>query len=139
MRLQSFCGETRAEIFEALKSGRPPEQGSFDEAVLRSAKAVGTQPQMGATVFSPQQIAFEFIYPNPQGAPIVFAVTIASPERIVFLPVPDWVVESIWQGEIDGSFVFESEVAGRLSALQAGLEPAANAVWFGKRAPKRRE
>ena len=76
-------------IFEDLRKGLQPGQGTFDAAIWREAKAKGL-PQMGTTRYSPDSIAFEFIYPDPQSTAAILTVTLNSPERIVFLPVPPW-------------------------------------------------
>ena len=125
-------------FFEELKRGWPPRDAEFDEAVFREGKVKG-HPQMGTTRYEPHAIIFEFIYPDPSTTATVFSVRIPSPERIVFLPVPDWVVETIWQGDIDGSFHFESEAMRLVAALQSELSVGANEKWFGKREAKRRE
>jgi hypothetical protein len=69
----------------------------------------------------------------------IVTVTQEAPERIVFLPVPSWVVEQIWQGDVDGTFHFESEARSLLAEFANGLEPEANLSWFAERQPKRRE
>lgn len=129
MTLQAFASETRSRIFEALQSGDPPPTGEFEQALFLDGKAKG-QPLMGTTRFEPEAGLFEFIYPDPNGAPVVLVVRVPSPERIVYLPIPDWVVESIWQGEIAGSYALESEAKSRLAAFAARLEPSANRLEF---------
>lgn len=94
---------------------------------------------MGTTRFFPDSVVVEFVYPDPLGASLVLPVRLSVPERVVFLPVPDWVVETIWQGEIDGSFRFEGEAREMLSAFAAELEPEANLAHFGARAPRRKD
>lgn len=132
MALQEFSRDVRGQIFAALESGGPPPVGEYDESRFLDGRAKG-QPLIGATRYEPDAAIFEFIYPDPNGAPIVLAVRVRPPERIVFLPVPEWVVESIWQGEISGSYVFESEAAAKLAEFTARLEPEANANEFGVR------
>lgn len=138
MNLNAYAAERRLAFFEDLKRGWPPSHGEFDEAVFKEGKVKG-QPQMGTTRYEPHSIVFEFIYPDAQTSATVLSVRIPSPERIVFLPVPEWVVETIWQGDIDGSFHFESEAIKLVSGLQAELVPDSNLKWFGKREAKRRE
>ena len=138
MNLNAYAAERRLAFFEDLKRGWPPGDASYDEAVFRDAKVKG-QPQMGTTRYEPHAIIFEFIYPDPQTTSTVLSVRIQSPERIVFLPVPEWVVETIWQGEVDGTFHFENEAAKLVAALQSELTPDGNLKWFGKREAKRRE
>ncbi len=132
MNLNEFAAYTRLKILEDLQAGRQPS-GTFSEERLREARAKG-KPQMGTTRFEPDAIQFEFIYPDPQGSPIIVTVSITPPERIVFMPVPAWVVESIWQGEISGSAHFESDARRMLASFQALLEPETNAALFGERA-----
>jgi hypothetical protein len=132
MSLNAYAAERRMRIFEELRAGRTPTEGEFDEAVLREARSKGA-PQMGSTHYSPTSIVFEFIYPNSTGAPILLTVTLDPPERIVFMPVPSWVIESIWQGDVDGSFHFESDAGAMLEAFRRDLEPDRNPQIFGQR------
>jgi len=138
MNLNAFAAEKRLAIFDELRQGLAPSVGEFDEAVLKEGKVKG-HPQMGTTRYEPSALVFEFIYPDAQTTATVFSVRLSSPERIVFLPVPDWVVETIWQGEIDGTYHFESEALGLVAGLQAELTEEGNLKWFGPRPPKRRE
>jgi hypothetical protein len=138
MNLNAFAAEKRLAFLEDLKRGQPPREGVYDEHLFKDGKVKG-QPQMGTTRYEPSSIVFEFIYPDPHTTATVLSVRIPAPERIVFLPVPEWVVETIWQGDIDGSFHFESEALALVSAFQAELESGANEKWFGKREAKRRE
>lgn len=138
MRLNAYVAEHRRRIFEDLRAGRAPSAGTYDEALLREAR-VKAEPQMGSAHYAPNAIELEFIYPEPRGATTVVTVHLDPPERIVFMPVPAWVVESIWQGEISGSHHFESEATEMLAAFQAQLEPMRNAELFGRQEPTRRE
>ena len=138
MPLNAYVAERRRRIFDALTAGQPPPEGSYDESILAEGRAKGT-PQMGATIFKPDALLLEFIYPAEGGASTILTVSLSLPERVVFLPVPPWVVESIWQGEIDGSYHFESDARRLVTAFGEELEPARNAVWFGPRPGKRRE
>ncbi|MFN7171365.1 MAG: hypothetical protein ACK4P3_01075 [Fimbriimonadaceae bacterium] len=138
MQLNEFAASRRMAIYESLRAGQPPTEGDFNAQALKDAMMLGA-PQMGATNYSPETIEFQFIYPDPNSAPVVFSVTIPSPQRIVFMPVPNWVIESIWQGEIDGSYQFESDAQNLLSQFTAQLEPEANKQLFGKKRPTRRE
>lgn len=138
MKLSTFVAEHRRAILAALELGHPPSVGTYSEELLREAKAKG-RPQMGSVRYEQHAVHLEFIYPDPLGASAVVTVTIDAPERIVFLPVPPWVIESIWQGDIDGSYVFESEAQIAMAALGNELEPDRNEKWFGARVAKRRE
>jgi hypothetical protein len=136
--LNAFSASKHRALFEDLRAGLDPSEGEFDSSLLKEARAKGN-PQMGSTRYEPNSIVFEFIYPNPQGAAIIVSVRIASPERIVFMPVPAWVVETIWQGEIDGSYQFESDSYRLLEELRGRLEPDQNAELFQKKQATRRE
>ena len=138
MSLNTYVAEKRLALFDALRAGREPLEGTYDKAVLAEAKLKGA-PQMGATRYTPHTMAIEFIYPDTLGAATVLTVTLEAPERIVFLPVPEWVIETIWQGEIDGSYQFESDAHVLFEALLDDLTPENNAHWFGPRVAKRRE
>lgn len=125
-------------IFDQLKQGLPPSEGEFDEQVLRDAKIKG-QPQMGTTRFEPNAIFVEFIYPDPNSTASILTVKLDTPERIVFLPVPEWVIESIWQGDVAGSYHFESDARALVAKFEMELSEAENPKWFGKQMAKRRE
>lgn len=138
MTLNQYAAEKRMAIFEELRSGLAPSEGTFSPTVLSEARAKGS-PQMGSTRYTPSEIAFEFIYPDPQASAVILTVTLVPPERIVFLPVPSWVVENIWQGDIAGTFHFESEASRLMDDLQSELTPDANRKWFEPQMAKRRE
>ncbi len=136
--LSAFVAEKRNRIYEDLKAGSPPSEGEYSEGLFKEANSKGS-PQMGTTRFEPKSIVLEFIYPDQGGAASVLTVRINTPERILFMPVPAWVIESIWQGEIDGSYHFETEAAELLAAYALLLEAETNDKWFGPRPAKRRE
>lgn len=138
MTLNAYAAEKRLQILEDLRAGHPPREGHYDAAALNEARTKG-QPQMGTTRFTPDAIHLEFIYPDPLSSALVLTVRLPSPERIVFLPVPSWVVETIWQGDIDGTYHFESEALRLLRDFESELGPEANLKWFGKQLAKRRE
>ncbi|HVL38403.1 MAG TPA: hypothetical protein VM328_03330 [Fimbriimonadaceae bacterium] len=138
MRLSTYVSQVRQRLFQELKEGRAPSEGEVDETLLAEARIHG-QPQLGTTRYEPSAVVIEFIYPAAGAASIVVPVRLATPERIVFLPVPAWVIESIWQGDIDGSYAFESEARDLVHAFQKELDPTENLKWFGPRQPKRRE
>ncbi len=56
----------------------------------------------------------------------------------MYLDVPVWVVEQIWEGDVEGSYHFESHARALVSAFTAALDEEANATQFGPKAPKRR-
>ncbi|MBI3722203.1 MAG: hypothetical protein HY248_06580, partial [Fimbriimonas ginsengisoli] len=132
MTLNEYAAERKLLLHERLKAGLEPHEGEFDAAIFREAKAKG-EPQLGVTRYEPRAILLEFIYPDPGGAAIILTVRLDPPERIVFLPVPPWVVETIWQGDIDGSYHFESHARALLREYESCLAETANAGRFGPR------
>jgi len=86
---------------------------------------------MGSIRFSPETLHCEYIYSRSGEGALIFAVEVPSPERIVYLAVPTWVVQNIWQGEVSGTYAFESEARALLSAYEADLQPEANGKLFG--------
>ena len=138
MSLAKFTAEQQRAIFARLQAGLPPEAGTWDELKRKDGLVKGP-PQMGVARFEPSEIILEFIYPDSQSSATVLTVRLPSSERIVFLPVPSWVVENIWQGDVDGSYHFESDAQILLGAFSMELEPERNLAWFGPRQAKRRE
>ena len=134
MNLSAFAAERRLLIFEDLKAGLKPREGAYDDATLQDGRVKG-RPQLGATHYEPHAIFLEFIYPDTKSSSTVLSVKIDAPERIVYLPVPEWVIESIWHGEIEGSFQFESDATRLLEEYRAKLSPEANIDLFGPRMP----
>jgi hypothetical protein len=129
MNLREFVAATKRSIFEELSRRQTPSLGTVDAARLADAFSKG-RPQMGATNYQPDQIEFEFIFPDPGQSPVILVVSVVPPERIVFMPVPDWVVEDIWQGEISGSFVFASDCDRMLHEFHQVLQPDSNSALF---------
>ena len=138
VNLNAWQGEKRRKLFDDLVNGREPSEGSFSLDALKEGRAKG-KPQMGSVRYEPDQVVVEFIYSDSTSSATVFTVTLTPPERIVFLPVPSWVIESIWQGEIAGSHHFESDARRLLREFEADLEPEANKKLFGPQPAKRRE
>lgn len=138
MILNVFAAEKRRAIFDRIRAGDDPGEGAFDADVLREAR-MKSAPQVGSTRYEPFAIHFEFIFPDAASTATIFTVTVQPPERIVFLPVPDWVIENIWQGDIDGSYHFESHAIAAMASLEKELSLDGNLKWFGPRQPKRRE
>lgn len=132
MSLNQYVAEKRLAILEDLKAGHDPREGSFDQEVLKETKTKG-HPQMGSTHYEPNAIFVEFIFPNSLGAPLVLSVRLPSPERIVYLPIPSWVVENVWQGEVEGSYQFESEAMRLVAEFQGLLTPDRNPSLFAER------
>ena len=139
MTLNEYAAKQRLELYAELQGSRRPTQGTFDEEMLKRALATGRSPQMGITRYEAHAIHFEFIYPDPLGSTVVLVVTVTPPERIVYMPVPPWVVESIWQGEINGSPHFESDAERMLEEFRASLSPESNAAEFDARTKVSRE
>lgn len=138
--LVEFVSEARQTILNDLSLRRPPSLGAFDASLWQEVLAkTSAQPQVGALTHKPRSIVLEFVYSDPQTRAIVLPVEVETPERIVHMPVPDWVVESIWQGEISGSFRFESEAREMVRHFEAMLSEGENERWFGPQPPKRRE
>lgn len=138
MTLSIFAAQTKRALFDDLLRGQDPHIGEFDAQHLKTCRNMG-QPNMGKTTFKPSAIVFEFIFAGNGDASSVFSVTVASPQRIVFLPVPEWVVENIWQGSVDGSYHFEADAMAHLERLREQCAPDANAPLFGPQPAKRRE
>ncbi len=138
MTLNAYAAQKRLAILDELKRGQPPTEGVFDAAVFAEGKVKG-DPQMGSTRYEPNGIFVEFIYPDPKTTSTILTVRLDSPERIVFLPVPSWVTENIWQGDISGTFHFESEARRLYEELGLEIEGDANLKWFGPQMAKRRE
>lgn len=137
-RLAAWAATLKRSIYADLADGRAPSQGEWNEP-LRVQAAAKARPLVGQTRFEPGAVVLEFIYPDPAGGTLVLPVRVASPERIVALPVPAWVVEEVWQGEVHGSHEFESDARAMVASFVADLEPEPNATFFGRQAPKRRE
>lgn len=138
MTLTEFAAAKKREIYDDMMQGRSPQQGRFDEAAFAELVAKG-RPQMGSTSFEPETVRIEFIFPQSDGSAEILAVELDAPERIVFMPVPAWVVEAIWQGSIDGSYHFESDAKQLLKKMSELLEPLSNKKLFGRQQPQRRE
>lgn len=129
--MNEFASKFRLEIYDDLRQGKAPRAGTFDSAVLAEALTKGS-PQMGPTRYRPNSVVTEFIFPDSAGGSVVLAVSVETPEPIVYLPVPSWVVESIWQGHIEGSYHFRSQAERLLQELTASLEPGQNEALFDK-------
>jgi len=132
MNLNAYVAGLRRGMLTQLLSGDEPSQGRFDAEMLRQGRVKGA-PQLGAVRYTPDTIALEFIFSDGGSAATIFTVDLDAPERIVWLAVPEWVVETIWQGEIDGSYHFESDAMQLLARFAAGLSAEANRDSFGSR------
>lgn len=137
MTLTEWSATTKRALFQDLLDGNEPRSGTFDPAVLKEGRTLG-KPQMGATVYQPDSARFEFVFSGNSNT-VVFSVSSTPPETIVFLPVPGWVIESIWQGDIDGSFHFQSDAMRLVDEFRGLLELEANRPFFGRKPATRRE
>lgn len=138
MTLNEFVSSRKRQIFENLSAGEDPSVGEFSSDLLKEGRAKGL-PTMGTTRFEPTVVTFEYIYSDATSSATILSVKLETPERVVFLPVPEWVIESIWQGDIDGSFHFESDAFRLLREFEEQLTPGMNHKWFGTRPARRRE
>lgn len=139
MNLREFAGERQRIIFEALQRGQEPPIGTYDEDTLKECRR-RTQVQTGTTRYRPDRLLFEFIFYEQSLGPAVLTVEVAAPEPLVYMPVPDWVIEDVWQGEVTGTFRFESEARELLNVFSETLFSEANQAYFADRQPpKNRE
>ena len=138
MKLNEWAAAMKTQIYDELTAGKQPPLGRYDEHILRDGQVKG-KPQMGATTYEPNAAIFEYIYPDSNSSATVLQVTVDPPERIVMMPVPEWVMEEIWQGDVSGSAHFESEAMEMLRRFSSDLEAGANDKLFGKQPAKRRE
>lgn len=129
MTLNEFLAQTKGEIFQDIKAGGSLRLGEYDEARLADLRSKG-EPQIGTAVLQPRMVSFEFLFRMPDGQTQVFSVDVEPKERIVFMPVPEWVIESVWQGEVLGSHHFESDATQLVSKYQSLLEERENALHF---------
>lgn len=138
MSLSKYVAEKKTKIYEELRNNQPPSEGDFDMDVFKEGCVKG-KVQMGTVRYEPSKIFFEYIYPDTNGSSTVLVVTLKSPERIVYLPVPNWVVEHIWQGEVTGSCHFERDALHMVGEYQKLLDTDRNIDLFGSQQAKRRE
>jgi hypothetical protein len=127
--LNAFASGVRKRIFEDLTAGNPPGVGEYSQELLKEARAKG-KPQMGSTTYLPNCVNFEFIYSGSSGAATLLTVSVQPPERIVYLPVPEWVIQQIWQGEVFGSYQLLSDGERMLDHLRHQLLPEPNREIF---------
>ncbi|MDX2066316.1 MAG: hypothetical protein SFX74_11280 [Fimbriimonadaceae bacterium] len=137
MRLADFVAEHRKVLYDDLLHLRSPSRGTFDAARLADARTKGS-PQLGSTRYEPHAITFEFIYADPRASSVIVEVRVETPDRVVWMSVPAWVIENIWEGEITGSFAFLADAEAMLDGYRAGLEEGANLASFGVTAATRR-
>jgi hypothetical protein len=127
MTLAEFVARNKREVFDRLVKGENPETGIYDLAVLAEGRGKGSA-RMGASVVHPDRVELQFLFGTAD--PTIFVVTLTPPERIVFMPVPKWVVANVWQGEVLGSTQFESDARRLLAEFEALLSPDQNPEQF---------
>jgi len=137
-QLNVFVAEKKRKLFEELRRGEFPSEGEYSQETVIAGREKG-DVQIGTTRYAPDHLILEFTYADPLGASLILPIKIIPPERIVFLPVPAWVIETIWQGEISGRYTFESEARQYLAQLEAQIEPQANLALFAPPGPKRKD
>ncbi len=139
MILREFIRENLKTLYEALQKRQNPPAGTYDAETLRECFR-RTQVQTGTTHYFPDRVVFEFIFTEPSLGPAVLSITVPTPEPIVYMPVPDWVVEDVWQGDVTGSFRFRSEAEQLIEQFRTQLFSEQNLAYFERhRLPKRRD
>lgn len=132
MTLREFVRTQMQAIYEALQQKQPPPLGEYDHQTLKECFR-RAQVQTGTTHYLPDAVVLEFIFLEAQLGPAVLSVRVPTPEPIVYMPVPDWVVQDVWQGEVTGSFRFASEAETLLKQLQNQIFTEANVFYFDER------
>lgn len=136
--LNHWAATRKLAILESLRAKNEPSEGEFDRALFRQGIVKGPA-QAGSTRYEPDAVHLEFIFPDTSSTSTVLTVTLVPPERIVYMPVPDWVIEDIWQGSVSGSYHFESDALALAEEFSRQLAPANNPRHFEPAAPARRE
>lgn len=131
MNLYEFTADKKRSIFADLLAGKDPSQGRFDKEVLAEGRRKG-EPQIGTEVYRPSEIELQFIFSEAGNSATILSVTLDSPERIVYLPIPKWVVASVWQGEVYGTYAFESDAKQLVDEFLSSLSPESNEERFGE-------
>ncbi len=132
MTLREFVRSQMQAVFEALQQRQPPPVGEYDEQTLKECFRRATV-QTGTTHYRPDSIILEFIFLEPSLGPAILCVRIPAPEPIVYMPVPDWVIQDVWQGEVTGSFRFASEAEALLKKFHNQVFSETNALHFDER------
>ncbi|MFN3691066.1 MAG: hypothetical protein ACK4UU_09100 [Fimbriimonadales bacterium] len=139
MTLREFVRDQIQAIHAALLAGSAPPVGAYDAAQLKECQRRASV-QVGASRFLPDAIVLEFIFQDASLGPAVLSVRVDAPEPIVYMPVPDWVIEDVWQGDVTGSFRFRSEAERMLEAFREQVFTERNRVFFERSdLPKRRD
>jgi len=132
MTLREFVREQIQQIYEALRQGQAPPIGEYDPATLKECMRRATV-QIGTTHYHPDSILLEFIFTEPSQGPAILTVRVPAPEPIVYMPVPDWVIEDVWQGEVTGTYRFASEAQVLLKKLHNQIFSETNILYFEER------
>ncbi|GBC93523.1 hypothetical protein HRbin15_02014 [bacterium HR15] len=132
MTLREFVREQTQRIYEALRQGQAPPTGEYDTATLKECMRRATV-QIGTTHYRPDSVLLEFIFTEPSLGPAILTVRVPAPEPIVYMPVPDWVIEDVWQGEVTGTFRFASEAQVLLKKLHNQIFSETNILYFEER------
>ena len=107
----------RRTLLETLKAGKRPDDATFDAGAVEAALAKGV----------PREGAIRFL---PDAAIVEVHVAFAGSAPAIWMAVPDWVVENVWQGEVTGRHLFESQARAALDRVAAGILPEPNAAAF---------
>lgn len=137
--LREFTNATRKQILDALQRKQAPPIGHFDQKTFEEAMQM-REVQMGSARYTPRSVVLEFIFlhDNP-GAPLILCVEVDTPEPVVFMPVPDWVQQDVWQGEVKGTFRLRSEAERLMEAFRHHVLEEENLHYFEDRPAPRRE
>ncbi|MGQ9881576.1 MAG: hypothetical protein ACUVSV_12050 [Armatimonadota bacterium] len=139
MTLREFVNATRKQVLDALLHKQPPPIGHFDPKRFEEAVQM-REVQMGGTRYTPHSVILEFVFlhDNP-GAPLILCVEVDTPEPVVFMPVPEWVQEDVWQGEVKGTFRFRSEAEQLIGSFRHHVLECDNPHYFEERPTPRPE
>lgn len=139
MTLREFTNVTRKQILDALQHKLPPPIGHFDRRTFEDAVQM-REVQMGCTRYTPHSVVLEFVFlHDTPGAPLILCVEVDAPEPVVFMPVPEWVQEDVWQGEVKGTFRLRSEAERMIESFRRQVLEEDNTHYFDQRPVPRRE
>lgn len=139
MTLREFTNVTRKQILQALQYKQAPPVGHFDRKTFEEAVQM-REVQMGSARYTSHSVILEFIFLHDKpGAPLILCVEVDTPEPVVFMPVPEWVQEDVWQGEVKGTFRLRSEAEQLIEAFRRHVLESENPHYFEERPVPRRE
>lgn len=130
MTLGQFIADCKIRLLAELESRVEPSFGTYDVHQWPGSSRV-KQVQIGSATPFPHNVEFEFILTLEEGSE-VFTISVPAPERIVYMPVPEWVLISVWQGEVSGSYHFESDATRMTDRYVALLTSGTNESEFNK-------